>query len=32
VAVYDPVHKSTVVFGGDATDASDETWILKADV
>jgi len=32
VAVYDPVHKGTVVFGGDATDASNETWILESDV
>jgi hypothetical protein len=32
VAVYDPVHKAMVVFGGDATDASDETWILVGDV
>jgi hypothetical protein len=32
VAVYDPEHRGLVVFGGNATDASDETWILAGDV
>ncbi len=32
VVVYDPVHKQMVLFGGNAVDYSDETWILDEDV
>lgn len=32
VVVYDPVRKAMVVFGGNATDISDETWLLHGDV
>jgi hypothetical protein len=32
VLVYDPVRKEMVLFGGAATDESDETWILDDDV
>jgi hypothetical protein len=32
VVLYDPVHKEMVLFGGETTDTSNETWLLKGDV